>query len=691
MSSQERPHRSHSLLQHSDPVLRLLGRLWARLRGSRLARSRLADRLPRPGALTTTALLLIAAQLLVRGWAAAGSWFMWDDYIFIADVARGETDVAWLIHSHFSLVQPIAFVMVALVAQAGFTWWVYAAHIVLLQALASLACWWMLRVVFGRRRVLLFPLVFYLLAPFTVPGSVWWSVALYQHTFHIAIFGAITCHVLWLRSGRPFTLIGAFAFVLLGLGSYLKAPLIVAVLVGISWLWFSQGTVPQRVRTVARQWPAWLGHGGLVAGYMVLWASQQSVAPPRQACQIVGVFETSILETVGTGLAGGPWAWRLWTGGIDPFIAASDCVPIVYRGAPELIVGGAPQSLTAPPLAAIAIAWTLVALLLAHAWARRVHALRGLWIAVPYLGASAFLVFAGRAATFGSQVSAREIRYFADLAAIGAFCLAVGLVPIVGSLNGVQRRDRPKALFSLPPRLVGAMVTVFAVGSLVSTVTYVLPWHERDDTTAFPERAFVRTVERSLDARPGGGATIADLPLPVRIANPVIAPYNLPSRKLAPLGPRLTAVDQGNDLDMLDADGNIRPATIAAGPRSKPGPVDDCGYLVQQDRETIDLVPVLVQGLWVQIGYLANEDGFVDVRLGGMFRRIPVKAGLHTMLFRSEDGADEIELVASRDVTLCVSDVRIGAVTPREGASDVPDSATGELTSDGLTDQGGES
>lgn len=650
---------------HQDPVVRLLRRAGRRIATSRPARSRMARRLPRMGTTSALALALIAASLLVRGWAASRSWFMWDDYIFIADVLQGQVGWAWLFQSHFSLLQPVSFAMVALVGQAGFAWWVYALHIVVLQALASVACWTMLRVLFGDHRVLLLPLAFYVFSPFTVPGDVWWSVAIYQHTFHIAIFGAVACHVTWLRRPRPLPLVGTFAFTLLGLGSYLKAPLICFVLLGISLLWFTSGSWRARLRQLATQWPVWLGLGVMLAGYVVLWFSQQTTAPPNQACEAPQLVETSLLETVGTGLVGGPWSWRLWTGGIDPFIAASDCVPLAYRGTPDLIVGGAPQSLVAAPLALVALSWVLVVVLVLHRWARHRNALLSLWIVVPYTAASIGLVFGGRAATFGSQVGAREVRYFADLAAVGALALATALLTIRGARTGPERRTDPRILVPLPRSGVIMLVTVFVAGSLVSTITYALPWHAEADPRAFPERAYVAAVERSLDQR-DGPVTVADLPLPVTVANPLTPPYNLPSWKLAALGDRLRTTTQGSDLLMLDAEGRIRRATIDAPGRAAPGDVEGCGHLVQQARTGIPVTEVVAGPWWVRIDYLASADGFVDVTAGDMFRRIQVDRGLHSMLFASGGDFRTVGLVASAGLSVCVDDVRVGSVTPRD-------------------------
>lgn len=644
---------STDLQDGHGPVVRLLARL----------RPAPIRRLTPMSGVTAAALVLILAQAAFRFWASSRSWFMWDDYIFIADVTRGDTSFGWLFHSHFSLVQPIGFAMVWLVGQAGFTWWVYALHIVVLQLLASVACWVMLRVVFGNHRLILLPLLLYLLSPLTMPGSVWWSVAIYQYPFHVAIFGAITCHVVWLRSRSPWALGGAFAFLALGLGSYLKAPLIPFVLLGISLLWFTRGGIAQRARTLAGQWPAWLGYALLLGGYVWLWASRQTVAPPRQSCEAFGVVETSLVESVGSSLLGGPLSWRLWTGGIDPLVASSDCVPQAYRGDPDLIVGGAPQSLASPPLALVVVAVVAVVLLVLHRCARHHHAAKVLAIVVPYLLASAAIVLLGRAGTWGSQISAREVRYFADVAAIGAFALAAALLAIRGAPVALRPRTSPLITRPLTRGLVQWLVAGFVLFSLVSSATYVAPWHSTD-STKFPERAYVAEVRKTL-AEAGGSMTVADVPLPLVVANPVIAPYNLPSRKLAPLK-GLEAVTQGTDLQMLDDQGRLRSATIPDQPRAEPGPVENCGYQVQSDSTTIPVTGVVPGPFWVRIDYLSSANGDVDVQAGPMFRRIAVERGLHTLLFQSSGDFTSVELTTSAGVTLCVDNVHVGPVEPVE-------------------------
>lgn len=639
------------------PVRRLAGRV----------RDGALRRWPRGRVVTAVALTLITAHLLFRGWMTAGSWFMWDDYIFIGQVTLGMDDFGWLFHSHFSLFMPVSFLLVKSVAWAGLDWPVVATQMIVLQALAALACWWMLRVVFGNRARILVPLAFYLVTPMTVASSVWWSVAINQLPHHVALFGAIAAHVTYARTGRVRWAIVATLFVVLGVGSYLKAALIVPVLLGISVVWFTRGPWRTRLRTLAASWPAWLMYAAVTIGYAVAWWSVQTGAAPRQRCELPSAMSTSVLDTVVTGVLGGPWSWRLWTGGIDPFVAASDCVPQVYRGSPDLVVGGAPQSLTDAPLLLVLVATLVLAAMVFYVWGRRHDALRAAWILVPYVLVSALLVYAGRAGTFGSQVSAREVRYFSDVAALLAFGLGTVIMPIRGALHRPGPRADPYLRLRLPRPVLVGLAGAVVVGSVGSSVAYTLPWHDRWDSTAFPERTFVNDLLDDLDRRDERSTSVVDVPLPPVIGNPVIAPFNRPSHKLASLAPRLKAVSAGTDLGIIDDDGRIQLARVTGGSRAEPGPVEGCGYLVNPE-ETIDVSPVLDLPFWMQVDYLSSMDGTVVVTAGDTSVRVPVEEGLHSMFLATEGTFSEVTIRSETGAAVCVDTIRVGDVEPVEDA-----------------------
>jgi len=163
---------------------------------------------------------------------------------------------------------------------------------------------------------------------------------------------------------------------------------------------------------------------------------------------------------------------------------------------------------------------------------------------------------------------------------------------------------------------------------------------------------------------------IADVPLPVAVANPVIFPYNLPSRKLAPLAPRLQAVQQGSDLLVLDEQGNIGPAGIPDQPRAKPGPVDGCGYLVQDSFKRIPVTPVVPGPLWTRVDYFANDDGAVTINAGEMTRTIDVEQGLHQLIFLTAGDFSSVWFQGDDpDLSVCVDNIHVGPVLPKEDLS----------------------
>lgn len=638
------------------PVRRLAGRLGgAALR--RWSRRRVV---------TVLALAMIAVHLAFRTWASSGSWFMWDDYIFIGQVTLGMDDFGWIFHSHFNLFMPVSFLLVKTVGWAGLDWPVIATQLVVMQALAALACWWMLRVVFGDRLRILVPLAFYLVTPLTIASSVWWSVAINQLPQHVGLFGAIAAHVTYMRTRRRRWIVVAAVFVLLAMGSYVKGPLVVVVLFTISAVWFARGPWRDWLRTMLQSWLAWAVYTVLAAGYAVVWWVSRDVASPRQACELPGTVFTSFVDTVGTAVVGGPWSWQLWTADAHPEVPDS-CVPQAYRGATDLLVGGAPQSFTDAPLPLTIAAVLLIGAALVYLWGRFRDASHVLWVAVPYVLLSALFVYAGRAGVWGSAISAREIRYYADVAAVLAFVLGAAIMPIRGALRRPAPRREPYLRLRLPRPVLAGVALAVLVGSVGSSVAYVLPWHERWDSTAFPERAFVNNLLDDLDRRDERSVSVVDASLPYVIANPLIAPFNRPSHKLASLAPRLKAVSAGTDLGIIDDDGRIQLARVPGDSRAEPGPVDGCGYLVNPEA-TIDVSPVLDLPFWMQVDYLAAADGTVLVTAGTTTVRVPVEEGLHSMFLATEGTFSEVSIRSETGGAVCVDSIRVGDVEPVEGA-----------------------
>lgn len=618
-------------------------------------------------ALTTmAAMLLIGLHVAFRATLTLRSGFMWDDYIFLSDVARGEAQGAdWYFTPHFGIFMPVSFGLVKLVGWAGLSWSVIAVQILVLQFLAALGCWWMLRAAFGSRPLILVPLLLYLATPLTVVTSVWWSVAINQLPYHAMLFVALGAHLTWLRRRSWFHALLTIAATVLAMGSYPKGVLIPILLLAVTITWFGGTTWRARFKAAFSSWPVWAGLSAALIGYGLIWTREGTDTVMSKACSLPGTISGTVLETFGTTLLGGPWRWSLWGPGFDPAIMASRCRPLIYDGPEELVTGGAPQSLVDPPVLLVALSWLVIATVLLWAAARVKHALAAGWIVVFYLAISIALIYFGRAALFGPQVSALEPRYVSDLAAVGAFAVGTALMGMRGASVVPTPRDQPFVTIAPPRWAVIGLVTAIVASGLWSATQYAVPWHQRWSSDQFPERYFITNVMDQVDAL--GDAerlVVADTRLPWRVGT-VIDPYNTVKYKLAPLAPALTATRAGNDLQMLDEDGWATPASVAGANRVDPGPDGECGYGITTSR-VIPVVPVTDGSWWIEIGYLSSADGAVTVTAGDEARDATVESGVHR-LFVQVDGSFDSVIVTSVDgAALCIDSISVGALEPRE-------------------------
>lgn len=583
------------------------------------------------------ALALILAQLLLRGWAASGSWFYSDDFVFLGATAHGDADTAWLFHPHNVHLMPVGLFLSTLVGHAGaFSWWFAATQIIVMQALASLACWWMLRRLFGDRPGVLVALGFYLFAPLSFPTVVWWSASLNQLPHQIALFGAVAAHVGYLRTRHPSQAVLAGLFLLLGLASYAKAVLIPFVLVALAVLYFSSGRPVARLRTaLTRYWHAWAIYGVLTAGYLVAYVVK---VPSTQRPSLGGTLETldlTVTQSLAPATLGGPWVWQSF----------------------GELAGGGPRLFVDTPLFLVAVSWVAIAAFWAYQALVRRRAWWPLLLLVPYALLGALIIAAGRTEAFGSASAGLELRYLADMGGITALCIALATMPVIGAWQSAEDRAVPLVTVGPPrPRLLQAGAVVFLIGSLVSSVAYARPWH--DDAT-MPQRTYVDTVRSELGSTP---VTVADAGVPDDVLQAVTFPYNLGSRFLAPFGDRVRATEIGNDLQLFDARGRLADATIEGTPRTGPGPVEGCGYPVNSST-TIPIVPVLDISLWMTVNYLAGADGTITIKAGRDTIQAPVESGPHVLFVKTSSGYGEVTIETTDGLGVCVDRINVGQLS----------------------------
>lgn len=591
---------------------------------------------------------LVLLQLLLRGTGLVQGWFYGDDLEFLRQAQGRPLSLSFLLAPHDSQLMPGGIAVTWLVERVGdYPWTAAAVSVLVLQALAGTACWAMLCELFGVRWWCLAPLALYLFSPLTLTAFFWWAAALNQVPVQLCFFLVVLLHVRHLRSGRRRDGVLAVAALLLGLACYVKAVLVVLPLLALSVLWWGLEEHPGRrplARAVAHlrsHLVLWAAYAVAVGGYLAYYLLRvPNPVATGEATPYLGLADTLVRRSLGPALLGGPWTW-------------DDRNP--------------PLAVSAAPGWAVALSWLVLVGVLVGLWRAFRPGWRPVAVVVPYLVVSIVLVARGRASLLGAD-SGLELRYLADLAPV--LSLALGLV-VVGRrpLAPAPGHDGPH-LPSLPPRAawdprtarwetLGGAVLVLAlvVGTAVSSVRYAGHW-----TADFPTRAY---VQRVVGESQGQRLELLDEPVPGRVVPGTSFPENLPSRVFAPLGrDRVAATDAGTDLGVLDDDGAPAVPEVT-GAESEPGPLRDCGYAV---RTTAVGVPMTGQPQrffwWLEVAYLASQDGAMTITVGDQQLRGEVRAGLHRWYVRGEGPVDRVTVRTDRPGTaLCLDRVSVGDVS----------------------------
>lgn len=598
------------------------------------------SRLPVAQRVVIAAIVLITAQLAFRGWAVAGSWFYSDDFLFLGRYGIGEADADWFFTPHNIHIMPLSLWLSTWVAQAGaFAWWAAALQILAMQTAASLAFWWLLRTIFGDRPGILPPLALYLFLPASLGSVVWWAAALNQLPHQIALFCFLAFHVRYLRTHSRLALTGASLFFVLGLGVYTKALLFLPFAALLTIGFFVEGRWWMRpFRALGRWWAAWSVYAVIALLYVGYYVNATPSAPAPSWTAVLDTLQLTIVRTIGPALLGGPWQWQ----------------SLAVTG------GEGPRLFAGTPWGFVALSWALLGAFVL--WSV-LHRRRGGWapfLLLAYALGSALLVAFGRAGAFGTDVAALELRYHADLPAIAALVVALAWLPAIGSPEPVGPRPGIDIAAAPRRRWIALISAVVIAGIGWSSVRFVQPWHAADQ---MPQRAWIDTATGELSGRP---LEIVDTGVPDLVIWSAAFPGNLASRVLSPLQDRVRPVESGFDLKMLGATGALAPAHVSGLPRSRPGPIDDCGYKVQGEALTIPVDEVMPFDFWLTVNFVAQSKIGVTVTAGGNSRDVTFPAGAHTFLMRTFGAFDSVTLTPYGDAAICVDGINVGPITPLE-------------------------
>lgn len=575
---------------------------------------------------TSVSMVLIAVSVIIKAWAAAGSWFYEDDLYFLSTVARDDNDLAWYFTRHNVHFMPLSLLMVTPVALlGGFAWWAAALEITVLYALGAVACWWMLTRVFGPNPRIIAPLAFYLFSPLLLPAITWWAAAINLVAVQAPLFIVIGSHVHYLRSRERRWLVLIALMLLIVSGVYAKG-LVVAAVMGLFTACYAldEGGPVRRVWVAVRRWwPVW-GVYTLVGGATgaVYFVQSHAGSGPQDQASASDLFENLVLRNLVPGLVGGPWTW------ID--------------------VGGFPRQLA--DASNLGVALSLTAVVGAGAFA--VHRWRNAWLPLLFLAPPFIATFVAMSSlrTASFPFLALEPRYWADALPYLVLALGVTIMALPGFPEVRQRRLADAAPVRLP--FVLTIGAAYIVASLTTTVAYVAPWH-----TDYPARLFVTTaLAEAADARTE--LVVANDPAPGPVMSSFLFPSNTPNYLFAPARGKVRGVDGGVDLDVLDPFGRPVPALASADMELD---VSDQKCFVGSGRLMLES-PTLDYPFWATVSASFDASTTLHVTAGTARYEFEVPPGRHRLTFRTVGAFDRVWLVSEDEsTTVCPESVRVGA------------------------------
>ncbi|HEX7323290.1 MAG TPA: hypothetical protein VF299_10275 [Mycobacterium sp.] len=586
---------------------------------------------------TWVAWALLLGQLAVRAVLAFGGYFYWDDLILIGRAGtHGLLSPSYLFDDHDGHVMPGAYLVAGAITRLTPLHWAGpAVSLVALQLLASLALLRALRVLLGRRPVLLVPWVFALFCPLGLPAFAWWAAALNSLPMLAAVAWVCADAILLQRTGiRRYAVTGTLAY-LGGLLFFEKAAVIPFVAFAVAALLRHVQRRSGPAVTVAATWRAgarlWAPLLALTAGWAGLYLVV--VNQRRWSFDLTMTWDLlcrSVTRGIIPALAGGPWAWGRW----------APASPWATPGPVVMLLG-----------------WLVLAGLLAVSLARK-RRTGAVWLAAAgYAVACQVPIYLMRSSAFTALELAQTLRYLADLVVVLALLGAVGLC--------APNRGSARWLDASVPRTAATTVlaVAFTASSLYSTVTFSSSWRDN------PTRAYLENARQGLaTARADSDAPVLDQEVDPLVLQRVAWPENLASHMFALLRDRPEFDSATTRLRMLDSAGRLTDAMVTWVRTIVAGPVPRCGYLIQPElpaRLVLD-GPLLPADWTAEINYLANVDGAMTLSLtDGRAARVRVHPGLNRVFVRLPGAGDAITARAdTAALSVCIASGPVGYVAP---------------------------
>ncbi|MDG4761467.1 hypothetical protein [Micromonospora sp. WMMD710] len=588
------------------------------------------------------AVALIVVSVAWRAGLASRGWFSQDEFVIAAQVLDTRLDADYLLRTFNNHLMPGGLLVAwAMVRVAGFASWPWVLLLAAGQAAVGFAVYRLLRDLLRPGWGLLIPLCLFVFSPLTLEVSSLWLVGLLVLPMQLALVMAVTAQVRYVRTRRLRHLVAVTFWVVFGLLFDTKSLLIVPLLFLLTAFLFTSGRAWRSlVTTVRRYWPAWLVLGVLSGAYLAFYLTRpaRELDEPTSVGQVLTFLGDLIGDTLVPGLLGGPWRW----------IYAGDGPPLVD-----------------PYEIAKWLSWAVLVTLVVVTVRRRPSAGRAWLLLACYLGLVAALFAVTRLGGPLGPLVGIVPRYIADAVLVAAICVGAALLGTKDAdEDDVSAWPVPTVLREPGAFAVGlvSMIVLLAtigVGTLWSTARFGDNW-----STKFGRDYLATTQAELAAARPG--TVFFDTTVPDRVVAGYFWPDNLQSHFFRPAERRPTFVEVAEKPSTFDESGRIR-AVVVEGRKIVPGPVADCGHLIEGGRTTrIPLDGYLEEWPYVvQFGYLSSGDSTAQFRLGGASREITLRRGLNEVFFLLEGAGAAVEVtVATPGVGVCTQLITVGRAVP---------------------------
>ena len=586
--------------------------------------------------LLATCIGLVLAHTAFRAWAVLGAWFQEDDFELLRFSLERPLDLDYLMTPHSGHLMPLGRLLIDLSVAGGlFSWPATAAVTIAFQAAIAVACLWMLRTLFGMRWGIVPPLLVFLFSPISMPATIWWAAAINQLGQQIGLICAITCWVLFERTGRRTWLALVLASIVLALAADIRGLAIPPVLAAISYGWFETGGPVQRLRSMVRRlW--WVGvvAGVIGVGTIAYYAAYVPLDTMDRDWGLLGPLASSMIGTAfTTGIVGGPWSWL----------------------SPQ-----APAAFADPPQWLAHLSWVVLAGVVAHAYLTRRRTLRAWALLLGYLVVLLVLLWSSRAPYVG-PIAGAEYRYLTDAAAMSALALGLAYLPLAGAPGSSRPREAPMFTPRVPVVVALALALVVAGSGVWSSIGYARIWHD-----FVAPRDYVRTLAAALDET--GPVVLADTGLPAEVVAPIIWSEDRLPRLVSMLSPESRFLDAGHELAVVDGDGGLDAADLQVERTTLPGSVADCGWQIDNGSARLPLDgPVIDGDWWLRVNYLAEQASPMTVSVGSEGESVDtaLRPGLNQLYVRVGAAFDSVLLLGiDPSITVCVDKVEVGELVP---------------------------